>query len=539
MERSRKIITLDQAEAATAAAREAGETVVLCHGCFDIVHPGHVRHLQQARRLGNRLLVTITGDALVDKDTGRPLIPQELRAENLAALDCVDWVAVNPAPTAVALLDRLRPDVYVKGREYQDNRDPRFEAEKAAVERYGGRLVFTSGDVVFSSTALIAEMQRTASPGNGRLVRLLEQERLDETRADELVASFRGRRIAVVGETIVDTYVMCDRPEVAAEGPMMTLRPLEHRSFDGGAAIIARHLAAMGARPCLVTVLPASDDALALVQRLADEGVECRVVRHAGSIAEKRRFLVGTSKVMKLDLSRPITLDAEHDRRVLDETRHAAREAEALIVADFGQGLFSSTTLADLCAAVRPEVDLLVGDVSGFRSNLGAMSGMDLLCPSESEIRDAFHDYNDGLSAVVWKLLHATSSRSAIVTLGGDGAAAFEGPEDATLEIDDWQTRLATEFVPALAPYALDQLGCGDALLAAATLTRAAGGSLTLATLLGEIAAAAQSQRLGNAVIDAAELRRGVRRMLASQLIVDREAAAVSTPGDQLHPAHA
>ncbi|MFN9975696.1 MAG: adenylyltransferase/cytidyltransferase family protein, partial [Phycisphaerae bacterium] len=96
-------------------ARREGRAVVQCHGCFDIVHPGHVRHLRQARSHGDVLLVSITGDESYQKRGGSPLIPQELRAENLAELDCVDWVFIDPDPTALQLLESVRPDVYVKG----------------------------------------------------------------------------------------------------------------------------------------------------------------------------------------------------------------------------------------------------------------------------------------------------------------------------------------------------------------------------------------------------------------------------------------
>ena len=85
-----KIASLEDTVRRVRAAQAAGRTVVLCHGCFDIVHPGHIRHLQHAARQGDRLLVTITGDEVMGKGAGRPLIPQELRAESLAALDCVD-----------------------------------------------------------------------------------------------------------------------------------------------------------------------------------------------------------------------------------------------------------------------------------------------------------------------------------------------------------------------------------------------------------------------------------------------------------------
>src|SRR5581483_8918461 len=101
---ARKLLSREQLLARRAEAKGAGRRVVQCHGCFDIVHPGHLRHLRHAKAQGDILLVSITGDSMIDKGTGRPLIPQELRAEYLAALDCVDWVHIESRPTAVELL---------------------------------------------------------------------------------------------------------------------------------------------------------------------------------------------------------------------------------------------------------------------------------------------------------------------------------------------------------------------------------------------------------------------------------------------------
>ncbi|MDX2115319.1 MAG: PfkB family carbohydrate kinase [Planctomycetota bacterium] len=514
------------------AARADGRTVVQCHGCFDIVHPGHVRHLQHAARQADILLVTITADSVMSKGVGRPLIPQELRAENLAALDCVDWVYVNPAATALELLEEVKPDVYVKGREYETNEDPRFRAEREAVERSGGRVVFSSGDVVFSSTALVAAMETSADPAHARIRQLIAQHDLTLEKLEPIVEGFIGLPVVVVGETIVDTYVHCDRPDIAGESPVMSLRPLEHRSYDGGAAVIARHLAALGARPTLVTALPRTPAAEGLRQRLAVEGIEVRAVECDGPMLEKQRFLVGTQKVMKLDMVRPVTLDAGRQHDLLGLAGEAARGARAAIIADFGNGLLTSGMLSKLCPILRQRVDFLAGDVSGRRASLAHMRDMDLLTPTENELRDAVRDYDDSLNAAVWRLLAATGSQCAFVTMGAEGLIAFERlPEPAGDAA--WSTRVRGEHVPALTPHALDPLGCGDALLATATLTLASAPALTdslaIAGFLASIAAGAHAARLGNDPVSARDLRTGLRRLCDSKLSV-----VTSRPGVRL-----
>ncbi len=536
-----KILDLEGLSHLRALAKANGRKVVQCHGCFDIVHPGHIRHLRQAKALGDILLVSITGDSQINKGKGRPLIPEELRAENLAAIDFVDWVYVDSNKTAGDLLAKVKPDVYVKGKEYEHNRDARFLAERDIVERAGGRVVFSSGDIVFSSTALIAAMEQSVDPFQKRLGQLCEMPELAGPGLVNLISRFRGRRVIVVGEVILDTYVLCDRPEVAGESPIMTLRPIERRQYDGGAAILARHLAAMGARPVLVTALPDDAEGHALRQRLMIDGIDVRAVLTTTPIPEKQRFLVGAQKVMKLDLVTPMVLDSAQQRTLMQLAVDAAGEnggsflgvgSHAAIIADFGLGLFSPVSISKLCTALRPLVGTLTGDVSGRRSNLLSMHHMDLLTPSESEIRESYRLFGEGLPLVTWKLLEDSATKAAIVTMGPDGLIGFErlpgvpiaspvpgaSPSPSGEEQPIYQTKLRGEHVPALCPMGIDPLGCGDSLLAAATLTLACGGSLLAASFLGACAAAAQVQRLGNVPISAADLRQVMTRVQTSHM---------------------
>lgn len=502
-------------------ARAGGRTVVQCHGCFDIVHPGHIRHLQHAARQGDILLVTITSDAGVNKGDGRPLFSEELRAENLAALDCVDLVYINPEPTAENLLDAVQPDIYIKGREYESNNDPRFAAERDAVERHGGRVVFSSGDIVFSSTALVSAMEHREDPIHARLRQLAGAHGITAERVSSLVGALSGQRIVVVGEPIIDTYIYCDRPEVASESAVLSLRPLERVSYDGGAAVIARHIAALGGQPVLITALPGTDQANLFRERMDEAGIEVRSIEVEAPMLEKQRLLVGSQKMMKLDLVRPLALDSAQRSALLGLVKEAGAEragAEGAIIADFGLDLFTPRSLAETCAALRGVVGFVAGDVSGRRSALASMKRVDLLCPTEVELRAAVSDYDSSLNSVVWTLMQQTGAAQIITTMGDEGLIAFDRVPGASGP--DWSTRVTGEHVPALCAHALDNLGCGDALLAATTMARIAGAELPEAALLGAVAASIEAGMVGNQAVDATHLLAAAKRTVNAALAV-------------------
>ena len=205
-----KIVDLEGLVAAVDSARRAGRTIVQCHGCFDIVHPGHVRYLEFARRQGDVLIVTLTGDSSFSKREEGPYIPQELRAESLAALVFVDYVYIDPNPTAEQILAQVRPDLYVKGREYENSEDPGFLSEKRTVEDYGGRIVFSSGEIVFSSSQLIERMPAGTELERERLSLLCQRSGLSTHALQSLLGRFAGLRVLVVGDVVVDRYVLCD-----------------------------------------------------------------------------------------------------------------------------------------------------------------------------------------------------------------------------------------------------------------------------------------------------------------------------------------
>jgi rfaE bifunctional protein kinase chain/domain/rfaE bifunctional protein nucleotidyltransferase chain/domain len=488
-------------------ARAAGKTVVHCHGCFDIVHPGHIMHLQYARSLGDILVVSVSADSQVQKGVDRPLIPDDLRAVSLAALECVDCVYVNAQPTAVDLLERLRPDIYVKGKEYENNFDPRFTAERQIVEQAGGRVVFSSGDVVYSSTALIDQLSGIETFNDQKVRRYCQRYDAQPSRLNKLISQFRGRRVVVIGDYILDRYHFCDATGVAGEGPMMALRHIECADYDGGAAIIASHLCGLGAQATLITGLADNDASRGVEMRLNAAGIDVNAVRCRRDLVVKNRFLVDQTKLFKVDEGAASPADSRNEQ-ILATTILSAVEsgADAVIFADFGYGVVSAGLLEKIMGTLRQRVPIVTADVSGRQGNLLRFRDVDLLCPTEREMRETLHDFSSGLGSVVWRLLQSTSARQAIITLGKRGLVTFARPEEPA----DPNGRLSSEYLPALSTVAVDPLGCGDALLAAASLALSCGASLQQAAYLGAVSAAMEVRQLGNQPITAQTLSAAV-----------------------------
>ncbi len=151
-----KIVPLEELSLIAQKLKSKGKRLVLCHGCFDLMHPGHIKYFQAARKMGDVLIVTVTPDIFVDKGPGRPVFDETLRTESIAALECVNYVALNKWPTAEETLRLLRPDIYVKGQEFEklEDKTGKIQKEYKVLQEIGAEMRFTH-EIVFSSTKLL------------------------------------------------------------------------------------------------------------------------------------------------------------------------------------------------------------------------------------------------------------------------------------------------------------------------------------------------------------------------------------------------
>ncbi len=502
----RKIVSGPELAARLAQTRK-NHTIVQCHGCFDLVHPGHVRYLQFARGLGDVLIVSLTGDALVSKGADRPYIPQELRAENLAALEFVDWVVIDPHPTACELLETVKPNIYVKGREYAGSSDPRFLREQEIVERNGGRVVFHSGDVVFSSTRLIQNLARDAELDECRLGALCRRHEIDQHTLRQSLRAFEGLRVVVIGDALRERYVYCDAGGPAADAPILTLQQLGQDQSWGGAAALALQLAALGARPTLVTVAGSDAASSELYLALRNGGVEVDARPCETPLPTHTTFIADDSKLFRLHETAPAPLDSRRERDLLDAARRHLPLARLLVWSDCGYGAVSPGLINGVASLAQEHEIYTAAHASGPRGQITNLRRANLLVCGERHAREALHDLASGLPSVAWNLLLITQSTEALLSMHKRGVIAFDGHRDAESGSPNAAQpfglqRLRSDFVPNLATHFVDLLGGETALVAASALARASDASLPHAAYLGAAAQAAVMQRSGAGAVD-------------------------------------
>lgn len=496
--------------------RRAGRKIVLCHGCFDVIHPGHLRYLQFAHEQGDVLVVSITADDAIEKSDGlRPIVPQELRAEGLEALKIVDRVVIASWPTAEPVIHAMKPDIYVKGREYEHSRHDGFLAEKQAVESEGGRVLFSSGDIVFSSTSLLDRLSSsdTIDPGM-RFGYWLRRNGIHGAMLhDSIAKDFSGKRVVVVGDAIIDRYTFCDAHAVAGEAPVLSVRPIEERDFIGGAAVVAAHLAGLGADVHLITASGEDEHGEWLCEELMRQGIDTTSIPLHQSTPFKQRFVVDSQKILKVDRVHARPLDSFGEARVLDTLRSLRKDTDAVIFTDFGCGVITLNLLDQAIPLLREHVPILTGDVSGDRRSILACRDFDLLCPNERELRGVMGDFEKSLPTLADQFMRRLHLGNLLVTMGARGAILFRPREN---DPEKWfQSRLRSDHLPAHQRDIVDPLGAGDACLAVTTLGLAAGMSSPEAASLGMAAAGIQASRVGNPPLDMTSFSKAVDRLSA------------------------
>ena len=428
--------------------------IVMCHGVFDVVHPGHIRHLAFAKSKGDILIASLTCDKHVSKGKYRPHIPEDLRAYSLAAFDMVDYVIIDKNKKPIQNIKFLKPDLFAKGFEYSDDLPNDTIEEIDALDDYGGQILFSPGDIVYSSSKLLDNHL----PGikNEKLINVLEQARISMDEIIDNVKNLKNLRVHVVGDTIVDTYTRTDLVGGNIKTPTFSVLYGSHEDYVGGAGIVARHLEAAGADVIFTSVI--GNDRLGefVKKEMSETNIRCNlIVDENRPTTNKNAIIADNYRLLKID-----TLDnAPYNMKLIDVLNDSifSTECDSIIFSDFRHGMFTKNSIPLLTDKIKKDIFKVAdSQVASRWGNITDFKGFDLVTPNEREARFALADQDTNIGKLAGSIKQETNAQNVILKLGSRGVFFLDNTFYQSMD--------------SFANEVKDAVGSGDALLAYSTL---------------------------------------------------------------------
>ncbi|MDD5069500.1 MAG: PfkB family carbohydrate kinase [Candidatus Omnitrophica bacterium] len=468
---SHKIKSLNELAAIVAKTKRAGKKVVLCHGVFDLLHPGHIRHFSAAKEKGDVLVVTITRDDFVNKGPGRPVFSHNLRAESIAAFECVDYVAINDAPTAVGIIKLIKPDYYVKGKEYSKKDEDltgKIYDEENAVRSVGGDIHFTE-DITFSSTALLNIHFKVFPEDAGKFLRNFKKKYNSEKLIEKL-KKMKDLKVLVIGDIIIDEYRYCSGIGKPQKANVIATKYLYDERFAGGSLAVANHVAGFCKHVQLVSLLGGRNPEGGIIdyKKFISEKLRPNVKRKIFSKKElmtvvKRRFLDPSflGKMFELAFIDDFVLDKKLEAKIVDYLKEELKKYDVVIASDFGHGLITKRIVDVLSKHAKfLAVNTQTNSANRGFNLITKYPRADYISIDEPEIQLAMHDRFSGLETLIGELRKKIACQKITVTRGHLGALVY--------------FKKGGFFpVPVFSQEIVDRIGAGDACLSVSSLAAA------------------------------------------------------------------
>ena len=468
--------------------------LVFVSGNFNIVHPGHLRLLNFAKGCGDCLIVGVNSDG-----AGNSHIREELRLEGLKLISIVSHAFILRMPPQ-EFIQLLKPNIVVKGKEHEFSYNP----EADVVEEYGGRLLFSSGDVRFSSLDLL---QREFRESNfSAIIKPSDYTERHNFSYDDLIKivdKFDKIKVVVIGDIIIDEYINCDPLGMSREDPTIVVTPIRNDRFIGGAGIVAAHAIGLEAKVNYFGVTGADEIADYAKRSLAKYGVQHEILTDSSRPTTlKQRYQSEGKTLLRVSHLRQHDIGQEIADKLIERICDSLSNVDLVIFSDFNYGCLPQKVV-DVVSRVALDKNIMMVADSQASSQLGDVSRFKnayLLTPTEYEARLAVRDFSSGLVALAEALKNRASAKQIVLTLGKEGllihAPAKEGG------------KCITDKLPAFNTTPRDVAGAGDSLLISSALALATGADIWQSIYLGSVAAACQVSRVGNSPLRADELRK-------------------------------
>ncbi len=494
-------MNLDQQVEITKKLRTAdnvGSKIGLVSGNFNVVHPGHLRLLKFAADCCDTLVVAIHSD-----ENSGVLVPSNLRLESISAISYVKHAFVFDGGMK-AVINAIRPDIIIKGKEHQEleNIEQDFLAE------YGGKLVFGSGEAVFSSLDLIREesIRRKSSPFDLKVQhKYLERHGIKKDRLYEILDKFSDISVLVVGDLIVDEYITCDVLGLSQEDPIVVVTPVLEQKFIGGAGIVASHAKGLGAQATYLSVCGDDSEYHDSMAKFENYGVTAKIFKDPNRPTTlKQRFRASGKTLFRVSKLKQHAIETALQNKIFEYFESKISEFDLVIFSDFNYGVLPQNLIDRLTELCKKLNIPMVADSqsSSQKGNIARFKDMLLITPTENEARIALQDYEDGLVGVADALMKKSNPKQILLTLGAEGVLIQKGSYSEDL----WMT----DRIPALCVSPKDPAGAGDAMLVSSSLALIAGATIWEAAYIGSIASGCQVSTVGNIPLGTNEIRQEI-----------------------------
>lgn len=469
------------------------KNVVFISGNFNIVHPGHLRLLRFASECGDLLVVGVNDDSA----HGVTLLA-DLRLEGVKAISFVDYAFIL-SMSPEKFISEIKPDIVIKGREYQDI----FNLEQEAVDSYKGKLLFGSGEIAFSSIDLLRkEVFKFNMEGITLPLDYMNRHKINNKKLKTIVNKFTSLRVCVIGDLIVDEYITCEALGMSQEDTTIVVTPLDTTRFIGGAAIVAAHAAGLGARVDFVSIV-GNDDAHTFARdELSNSGVSSSlIVDMTRPTTVKQRFRSKGKTLLRVSHLHQSAINPALQSSILEKIKLIISKIDLLVFSDFNYGCLPQD-LVDKILILANNNNVMMAADSQSSSQIGDISrfnNVNLITPTEREARVSTRNNQDGLVVLSEQLCQKSLVGNIILKIGEEGVLIHSNDNR---EKGGW----LTDRIGALNSMPKDVAGAGDSLLISSALTMATGGTIWEATLIGSLSSAIQVGRVGNIPLQSEEL---------------------------------
>jgi len=486
-----KVKTLEELQQIIANLKSKGKKIVLCHGVFDLLHIGHIKHFEEARTFGDVLVVTITPDEFVHKGPNRPAFTTALRLEALAGLESIDFVAANKWSNAVETIKTIQPDIYCKGPDYKDHTEDitgKIDEESAAVDSIGGQIKYTS-DITFSSSSLLNKFGDVYDKPQKTFIQKMHKGRnIDEIKT--MVDELKNLKVLVLGETIIDQYVFCEALGKSGKEPVLVLRDLNMEQYAGGAAAIARHLSDFCGTVSLLSMLGEKKEHEDFALDSLPNNIEPYFIyKDEAPTITKKRYVdyISKSKSLGVYSINDSQMNGENQNQLHAYLDDLIPKHDLVIVSDYGHGFLSKETAQNISKqSIFTTLNAQINAANIGYHTMNNYNNIDCAIINEAELRHELRDRESNVDFLMKELSKSLHIKNLVVTQGDSGAMLFDSEKNEF------------HFCPAFASKVVDKIGAGDAMLALISCSLKSGFDADLSLFIGSLAAAQSVETIGN-----------------------------------------